>query len=117
MTSFHSTDMTVKTCKRCLYRDDHPLGLVIDDDGICSGCRIHEEKDQLDWDHRWHELETLVAPYRSTDTRNYDCIVPVSGKTPISLCTQSSTDSNSSHCLLPTIVITTPHWEYEISPI
>ena len=19
-------------------------------------------KDQLDWDHRWHELETLVAP-------------------------------------------------------
>ena len=79
MTAFHSTDMTVKTCKRCLYRDDHPLGLVIDDDGICSGCRIHEEKDQLDWDHRWHELETLVAPYRSTDTRNYDCIVPVSG--------------------------------------
>ena len=71
--------MTVKTCKRCLYRDDHPLGLVIDDDGICSGCRIHEEKDQLDWDHRWHELETLVAPYRSADTRNYDCIVPVSG--------------------------------------
>tara|TARA_B100000674_G_scaffold497547_1_gene531714 strand:- start:961 stop:2220 length:1260 start_codon:yes stop_codon:yes gene_type:complete len=79
MTAFHSTDTTVKTCKRCLYRDDHPLGLVIDDDGICSGCRIHEEKDQLDWDHRWHELETLVAPYRSTDTRNYDCIVPVSG--------------------------------------
>ena len=27
MASFHSTDMTVKTCKRCLYRDDHPLGL------------------------------------------------------------------------------------------
>ena len=71
--------MTVKTCKRCLYRDDHPLGVVIDNDGICSGCRIHEEKDQLDWDHRWHELETLVAPYRSADTRNYDCIVPVSG--------------------------------------
>ena len=41
--------------------------------------QIHEEKDQLDWDHRWHELETLVAPYRSADTRNYDCIVPVSG--------------------------------------
>ena len=79
MTAFHTTDMTVKTCKRCLYRDDHPLGLVIDDDGICSGCRIHEEKDQLDWDHRWHELETLVAPYRSADARNYDCIVPVSG--------------------------------------
>lgn len=79
MKSLLSTNMTVKTCKRCLYRDDHPLGLVIDDEGICSGCRVHEEKDQLDWDDRWRELETLVAPYRAADSRNYDCIVPVSG--------------------------------------
>ena len=71
--------MSVRTCKRCLYSDDHPLGLVIDDEGICSGCRIHEEKDQLDWNTRWQELEQLVAPYRSRDTRNHDCIVPVTG--------------------------------------
>lgn len=71
--------MSVRTCKRCLYSDDHPLGLVIDDEGICSGCRIHEEKDQLDWDARWQNLEQLVAPYRSRDTRNHDCIVPVTG--------------------------------------
>ncbi len=71
--------MSVQTCKRCLYRDDHPLGLVIDEEGICSGCRIHEEKDQLDWGSRWQELEQLVAPYRSRDTRNHDCIVPVTG--------------------------------------
>lgn len=71
--------MSVQTCNRCLYSNDHPLGLVIDEEGICSGCRIHEEKDKLDWDTRWHELETLVAPYRSRDARNYDCIVPVTG--------------------------------------
>jgi N-acetyl sugar amidotransferase len=70
---------SVQTCKRCLYRKDHPLGLVIDAEGICSGCRVHEEKDHLDWSERWSRLEKLVHPYRSRDSRNYDCIVPVSG--------------------------------------
>ena len=64
---------------QALYSTNHPLGLVLDDEGICSGCRIHEEKDSLDWAERWQRLEELVKPYRSRDTSNYDCIVPVSG--------------------------------------
>ena len=68
-----------QVCRRCLYSTSHPLGLTIDDEGICSGCRIHEEKDTLDWDERWDQLEKLVKPYRSLDHRNYDCIVPVTG--------------------------------------
>jgi N-acetyl sugar amidotransferase len=70
---------TILTCKRCLYNTNHPLGLVLDEEGICSGCRVHEEKDQLDWAERWYRLEQLVKPYRSRDKRSYDCIVPVSG--------------------------------------
>lgn len=66
-------------CKRCLYTETHPLGIVFDDEGICSGCRIHEEKDQLDWDARWRRLEELVQPYRDNTGSKYDCIVPVSG--------------------------------------
>ena len=27
-------------CRRCLYTTRHPLGLTLDDDGICSGCNI-----------------------------------------------------------------------------
>lgn len=69
----------VQTCKRCLYNTNHPLGLVLDAEGICSGCRVHEEKNTLDWSERWQRLEDLVKPYRSRDSRNYDCIVPVSG--------------------------------------
>ena len=69
----------VEKCKRCLYNTSHPLGLVIDQDGICSGCRIHEEKDQLNWSERWQLLESIVAPYRSQSGHNYDCIVPVTG--------------------------------------
>lgn len=66
-------------CKQCLYTTAHPLGLILDEDGICSGCRVHEEKDTLDWDTRWAKLESLVKPYRSADGKNYDCIIPVTG--------------------------------------
>ena len=67
------------TCKRCLYPIHHPLGLVLDSEGICSGCRIHEEKDILDWNARWKSLEDLVLPHKVTSGKTYDCIVPVTG--------------------------------------
>ena len=68
----------VLECKRCFYNENHPLGLVIDDEGICSGCRVHEEKDHLDWNHRFEELKKIVSRYK-TDKAKYDCIIPVSG--------------------------------------
>ena len=67
------------TCKRCLYNEAHPLGLVIDEEGICSGCRVHEEKDNLDWKYRWSLLQKVIEPYRSKNAYTYDCIVPVTG--------------------------------------
>ena len=69
----------IQFCKRCLYTTMHPLGLTLDDEGICSGCRIHEEKDTLDWSERWKILQNLVKPYRSQNGNNYDCIIPVTG--------------------------------------
>ena len=36
------------SCKKCLYDSNHPLGLEINNEGICSGCLIHQEKDHLD---------------------------------------------------------------------
>ncbi len=68
-----------QSCRRCLYTTKHPLGLTLDEDGICSGCRIHEEKDTLDWDARWKRLVELVQPYRVLSGKTYDCIVPVTG--------------------------------------
>ncbi len=66
-------------CKKCLYNETHPLGLEFDDNGVCSGCIIHEEKNQIIWDERMVELQRLVNQYRSKRNLNYDCIVPVSG--------------------------------------
>ncbi len=79
--SIHLSPMSadIKFCKRCLYTTAHPLGLTLDEQGICSGCRVHEEKDTMDWGKRWSMLESLVKSYRSIDGKNYDCIVPVTG--------------------------------------
>lgn len=69
----------MRHCARCLYPVNHPLGLVIDDQGVCSGCRVHEEKDSLDWSERFQRLRRLVDGYRNQSTNNFDCVVPVSG--------------------------------------
>jgi len=69
----------IRVCKKCLYTEKHPLGITFNDDGICSGCQVHEEKDNLDWDHQWHLLAESIRPYRSRDRSSYDCIIPVTG--------------------------------------
>lgn len=66
-------------CRRCAYPANHPLGLAFDDAGICSGCRVHEEKDRLDWTERAARLRGLFDAYRDRSGLRYDCIVPVSG--------------------------------------
>lgn len=69
----------MKYCQRCLYSTSHPFGLVLDGNGVCSGCRIHEEKDALDWAERYEKLEKIIQPYRSHSKNIHDCIVPISG--------------------------------------
>ena len=66
-------------CKRCLYPANHPLGLAFDAEGICTGCRVHEEKDGLDWTARGARLARLFDRHRDRTGSRYDCVVPVSG--------------------------------------
>lgn len=66
-------------CKRCLYRTNHPLGLILDAEGVCSGCKVHEEKDALDWNSRFQQLKKLSDSYKLKNSQGYDCIIPVTG--------------------------------------
>ena len=66
-------------CSRCVYPDNHPLNIVFSKNALCSGCLVHEEKDQLDWTTRFDNLTTIVDQYRNISGNNYDCIVPVTG--------------------------------------
>jgi N-acetyl sugar amidotransferase len=68
----------VKYCARCVLPDTRP-GLTLDAEGVCSGCRAHEEKRNgvIDWPARRAQLASIVASARRD--AGYDCIVPVSG--------------------------------------
>jgi N-acetyl sugar amidotransferase len=68
----------MQQCSRCLYTSLHPLGITFNDEGVCSGCQIHEEKDSLDWDGRLQALKKIIKPYQR-GKKQYDCIIPVTG--------------------------------------
>jgi N-acetyl sugar amidotransferase len=70
----------MRYCARCLYPANHPYGIVFDAEGVCSGCRVHEEKDELDWNARFKLLEAIVhANSARVARRGFDCVVPVTG--------------------------------------
>lgn len=65
-------------CKRCVLPDTRP-GIILDDEGVCSACRGHEDKKRrIDWTGRAKVFEGIVADAKARST-GYDCIVPVSG--------------------------------------
>ena len=67
-------------CKRCLYPMNHPYGLVLDHQGVCSGCRVHEEKDFLNWNDRLKKLKNIIfANKKRVKGRGFDCVIPVMG--------------------------------------
>ena len=67
-------------CKRCLYPANHPYGAILDSQGVCMGCRVHEEKDALDWNERFGKLHSIVHENaKRVGRRGLDCIVPVTG--------------------------------------
>jgi len=67
----------LQTCPKCHYPKSHPFGLLIVN-GECSGCLTHKEKDEIDWDLKYFELEQIVNNTKKMK-RKYDCVVPVVG--------------------------------------
>ncbi|WP_412557510.1 N-acetyl sugar amidotransferase [Thalassospira sp. MIT1370] len=69
----------MRHCTKCLYPENHALGITFNEDGICSGCLIHEEKNKNIWDNKEKELNHLLNNYKLRNKKNYDCIIPISG--------------------------------------
>lgn len=69
----------MKWCKRCVYPISSAVPLAFDENGVCSGCRTSDQKDNIDWDQRKNIFEITIGQYRSKNKNNYDCIIPVSG--------------------------------------
>lgn len=68
----------MRYCARCILPDSRP-GIVLDDEGVCSACRGHDDKEhRIDWTARAAAWDGLVADAKAR-SQGYDCIVPVSG--------------------------------------
>jgi N-acetyl sugar amidotransferase len=66
-------------CSNCVYPASSAVPLAFDENGICSGCQVADQRDSVDWDRREKLFIRLLEEYRSKDGSNYDCIIPVSG--------------------------------------
>ncbi len=64
-------------CSKCVYPSSSAVPLSFNDEGVCTGCKVHEQKKIIDWDERLEMLLEDIEPYRKPS--GYECIVPVSG--------------------------------------
>ena len=66
-------------CTRCLYPAVTATPLTFDAEGVCSGCRTHDEQKSVDWAERAIWFSELCDKHRSRDGSRHDCLIPVSG--------------------------------------
>jgi N-acetyl sugar amidotransferase len=71
-------------CARCLYPVNAKPTIILDEEGVCSGCRYHESRENLDID--WDERENIFGQMLDEAKKmakergnSHDCIIPVSG--------------------------------------
>lgn len=70
----------MRWCRKCVY-PEAAVNLIVDDEGVCSACRVQEELDQLTpkfWRERERKFMEIVE-WAKSRAKSYDCIVPVSG--------------------------------------
>jgi len=74
----------MRYCARCLYPENAKPTIILDEEGVCSGCRYHESRQKLeiDWDERKRIFEQIIS--EAVDMArarglSHECIVPVSG--------------------------------------
>ena len=71
-------------CARCLYPANAKPTIILDDEGVCSGCRYHESRKHLeiDWEERQEVFEEILDEAKKLARQrgnSHDCIIPVSG--------------------------------------
>ncbi len=69
----------IEYCTKCVMPSSSAIPVEFDDNGVCSGCNISNQKVDINWDRRKKQLQRLLDQYANQDNTNYDCIIPVSG--------------------------------------
>ncbi len=72
----------MRYCARCTFPENARPTIIFDEEGICSGCRVAESKQTINWEEREVWLKELLEEYKAKareEGNPYDCIIPVSG--------------------------------------
>ena len=72
----------MKWCNNCVYPIISATPMLLDDEGICMGCRmadIYNDIDEAEWKRREGILFDILDSNRSKDGSRHDCVIPVSG--------------------------------------
>lgn len=67
---------------RCLYPENAKPTIIIDEEGICSGCRYYETRQNVNWHEREEMFQQIADQAKNLAKERgnlYDCIIPVSG--------------------------------------
>ena len=67
----------MKYCKKCLQPDTRPGIRFID--GVCYACIYEENKEDVDWDERFKELQDIAEEAKRNSKSPYNCVIGVSG--------------------------------------
>jgi len=67
----------ISYCRHCVMPETKP-DIFIDAGGVCNACRSFMGRKEVDWNTRRGELLNILERYRSKNSGNYDCVVPVS---------------------------------------
>ena len=54
----------MKYCKRCVYPENAKPGIIIHEDGICSGCKHVESRNYIEWPERENLLVEILEEHR-----------------------------------------------------
>jgi N-acetyl sugar amidotransferase len=60
-----------------VYPSSSAVPLTFDDNFVCSGCRVYDQKREINWDERIEILLEEIEPYRKSS--GYECVIGVSG--------------------------------------
>jgi len=76
----------LRFCKSCLYPENGKPTIFFDEEGICSGCRFHQNKSAvdspIDWDKRYKLFQEIILDMKKRAKSSgspHDCLIPISG--------------------------------------
>ena len=55
----------MRYCLRCCYPENARPAIILDEEGVCSGCRTFEERPVVNWEEKREQLKEILEHYKN----------------------------------------------------